>query len=356
MRTHLKYLFCAMLLLPVNILFSQTINRYGTTAASFLEIGIGSGPNAMGEAQVAVANDVSSIYWNPAGLSNLRGPSAIFMIQPWVVDISMLFTGGAFVIPNVGIIGLGLTQIDYGEMDVTTLDYQDGTGEKFKATDMATAITFSRKIVSWFSFGSSIKYIRSNIWHSSASAVAVDLGVIVDTEFFSRTQKRENGLKIGMSISNYGTRMKYDGIDLYQPIDISEYEDGNYGDVAGAFRTSEWELPLIFRIGISAQPIVTDFMKLTIATDALHPNNNIESVNLGTSLDYKIPGIGEVSVRGGIKSGMDKLFIDSRQFGVMTGVGLKLFYLGNQSISIDYLYKSMGILGNVQAYTVSIFL
>ena len=52
-------------------LYGQTINRYGTTTANFLEIGIGSGPSAMGEAYVAVANDISSIYWNPAGLSSV---------------------------------------------------------------------------------------------------------------------------------------------------------------------------------------------------------------------------------------------------------------------------------------------
>ena len=138
-------------------LYGQTINRYGTTTANFLEIGIGSGPSAMGEAYVAVANDVSSIYWNPAGLSYLTEPSALFMVQPWVADIDMLFVGGAFAIPKVGVFGIGITQIDYGEMDVTTLEYQDGTGEKFRATDMATALTFSRKIVSWFSFGSSLK-------------------------------------------------------------------------------------------------------------------------------------------------------------------------------------------------------
>ena len=166
-------------------LYGQTINRYGTTTANFLEIGIGSGPSAMGEAYVAVANDVSSIYWNPAGLSGLTEPSALFMVQPWVADIDMLFAGGAFSIPKVGVFGIGITQLDYGEMDVTTLEYQDGTGEKFRATDMATALTFSRKIVSWFSFGSSLKYIRSNIWHSSASAFAVDLGVLVNTGVFS---------------------------------------------------------------------------------------------------------------------------------------------------------------------------
>ena len=68
-------------------LCGQTINRYGTTAANFLEIGVGSGPSAMGEAYVAVANDVSSIYWNPAGLASLSNPSALFMVQPWL-DLS----------------------------------------------------------------------------------------------------------------------------------------------------------------------------------------------------------------------------------------------------------------------------
>ena len=78
-------------------------------------------------------------------------------------------------------------------------------------------------------------------------------------------------MNIGMSISNYGTRMKFDGIDIYQPIDVSELEEGNYGDVAGQFRPSEWELPLIFRIGVAIKPIVNNFTKVTIAADALHP-------------------------------------------------------------------------------------
>ena len=185
----------ALILIALNFISSQTINRYGTTTANFLEIGVGSGPTAMGDAQVALAEDVSSIYWNPAGLASLKKPSVVFMLQPWLVDINMLFTGGAVVIPGVGNIGFGITQMDYGEMDVTTLEYQEGTGEKFKATDLAASFTYSRKIVSWFSFGSSVKYVRSNIWHSSASAFALDLGVLVNTKFFSFTGKDEGWTK-----------------------------------------------------------------------------------------------------------------------------------------------------------------
>ena len=182
----LKSILIIISLICSNV-FGQTINRYGTTAANFLEIGVGSRATSMGDAYVAVANDVSSIYWNPAGLSNVSNSSALFMVQPWLVDIDMLFAGGAVVVPNVGVLGLGITHLDYGEMDVTNLEYQDGTGERFGASDMAATFTFSRKIVSWFSFGSSMKYISSNIWHSSASAFAVDLGVLVNTKFFSFT-------------------------------------------------------------------------------------------------------------------------------------------------------------------------
>ena len=48
----------ALILIALNFISSQTINRYGTTTANFLEIGVGSGPTAMGDAQVALADDV----------------------------------------------------------------------------------------------------------------------------------------------------------------------------------------------------------------------------------------------------------------------------------------------------------
>ena len=137
-------------------------------------------------------------------------------------------------------------------------------------------------------------------------------------------------MNIGMSISNYGTRMKYDGIDNYQPIDISEYEEGNYGDVSGQFRTSEWELPLIFRIGVALKPIVTNVINLTVSADALHPNNNAESLNLGAILNNKIPGFGEVSLAMGAKSGMSGIMKDGNDVSLTLGVGAKLFYLGNK--------------------------
>ena len=91
-----------------------------------------------------------------------------------------------------------------------------------------------------------------------------------------------------------------------------------------------------------------------ISADALHPNNNAESVNIGAALDYKIPGFGQVSLTSGAKNGMKSINSDGNDFSITFGIGAKMFYLANKSLSIDYTYKPMGILGNVQMYTVGV--
>ncbi len=345
-----KYLYFAIFFLMTgSFCFSQTPIRVGTTTANFLEYGFGSAGNAMGDAYVSMANDLSSIYWNPAGLASMNQSEAMFMYQPWLVDINTSFAATGIVLPKVGTLALGIISANYGEMEVTSLAMQEGTGEKFSSNDFAAMCSYGRKLTTWFSFGASAKYISSSIMHTKASAFAVDLGVIINTHFFSPDGERGNGLNIGMSVSNYGTRMKFDGVDLINPIDILPEEEGNFRDVPGQFRMQEWELPLIFRAGISVNPIVTERQKLTVAIDALHPNNNSESVNTGVEYALKLSNVSKIFVRGGYKA----LFMEESQYGFSMGGGILLNLLGNKALKLDYAYRDIGILGNVSNYTIS---
>ena len=70
---------------------NQKSEHISTTVANFLEIDIGSAATAMGGAYVSVANDVSSAYWNPAGLSFINKKQAYFMYQPWILDTDSFF-------------------------------------------------------------------------------------------------------------------------------------------------------------------------------------------------------------------------------------------------------------------------
>jgi len=288
------------------LLQAEGPNRVGTTTANFLEIGYGPAAIGMGHAYVSVANDLTAAYWNPAGLAFMRENEAMFVTQPWLVDVNSSFAGVGIPIENIGTIALSLIHMGYGDMEVTTLARQEGTGEMFDANEFAVTLSYGRAITEWFAFGLGAKYVSSQIWQVTASAVAFDLGVIVKTEYFSPTSDQKNGLKIGMSISNYGTKMQYDGINLINPIDILPDENGNYRDVPGQFKLSSWELPLIFRVGVSVNPIVTENQTVTLAIDALHPNNNSESVNAGIQYGLKIATFGKLFLRGGYRA----LFMD----------------------------------------------
>src|SRR5262245_49352629 len=60
----------------------------GTTGAEILKIGVGARAIAMGEAYTAMADDVSSLYWNPAGLALMQERTASFMYNQMVRDMS----------------------------------------------------------------------------------------------------------------------------------------------------------------------------------------------------------------------------------------------------------------------------
>ncbi len=349
MKKQMVHIFAVWFVL-LSFVFGQKPYRVGTTAANFLEIGYGTAGIAMGDACVSSVNDVSAIYWNPAALAFLPKNEAVFVYQPWIADISTAFVATSLNIPQVGTLGFHLIHAGYGTIPVTNLNAQEGTGETYSADEYAFGITYARQLTNWFSFGATGKLITSKIWHISASALAVDLGVVVQTHFFSVTGKRQDGLRIAMSIANYGTRMRYDGMDLIYPIDPYPDENGNYKDVPGQYRLSYWELPLIFRIGASLEVLKAEHHSLIVEADALHPNNNSESVNVGAQYGFTIPSTGKFFLRAGFKG----LFMDESQYGLTLGLGMVKYLMNNLSLKFDYAFRDVGILGSTHSYSIGL--
>jgi len=334
------------------LIYGQTPIRVGTTAAEFLSVGFGPAGVAMGDAYVSMTQDISAVYWNPAGLAFMDRSEVLFAYQPWIAEINTFFSAVGLSIPNWGAFAIGVLGVNYGDMEVTTVDMQKGTGEIFSAGDYAFTLSYSRKLAGWFGFGATAKYVHSSIWHSTASAMAVDLGVLIKTPFFSISGDEEKGLRIGMSLSNYGTRMKYEGIDLLNSVDILPDDAGNYKDTKVFYAADAWELPLIFRVGLSVLPIATYRHQLSLAVDALHVNNNSESVNVGAEYMIHAPGVGKLFLRGGYRA----LFLVDSEFGPTAGMGVKLNLMGQTAVQIDYTYRDIGILGYANLFGVRVIL
>ncbi len=346
----MRYFFLFIITLVTTVSAQVKPYRVGTTSASFLELGVGSAGSAMGEAYVSVTRDLSSLYWNPAGLAFMEQNEVLFSHRPWIADIKTTFAAVGFNLQNIGSFAVGFSNMDFGSTEVTTMEMQDGTGETYDAMDYAVTLSYARRLAQWFAFGASGKMISSKISRLNAQALAMDLGVTVNTPFFSPDGEVDNGLTIGMSIANYGTRMRYEGMELLRPIDILPDESGNYKDVEGQYRTRHWDLPIIFRLGMSVVPVLTSTQRLVLAVDALHPNNNSESVNAGAEYQLTYFGFGRFIVRGGWHG----LFMDDSPYGLTLGGGVHLTMLNNVVLKLDYAFQDVDYFDQYSCYTIGI--
>jgi opacity protein-like surface antigen len=340
-------------LLIINLLLVVLVfgnDRSGTTVANFLETGYGSTGISMGDAYTSVTRDITSVYWNPAGLGFMEKSEFTSFYQPTWADINNSMVAFGYVMPGLGTIALSMINVSYGDEDVTTVTKPEGTGEKFNGQDIAFNLSYGRRLAQWFSFGITGKYLQSRIWHEKGSAFAMDLGVSINTQFFSPDGSKEKGMTIAGCISNYGTRMKYDGIDLKNQVDVAPGDNGNYGYVPVRYELRSWELPLIFRFGASVNPIWTSLHHLTIAADALHTNNLNEYINIGGIYELTIPNLGILSLSGGYKG----LFLDDSNYGTTYGFGLKIFMMNNTALKINYSYRQFEKLPDLHGYSLGI--
>ncbi len=332
----MKKIILILLIALIGNIYGQS--KVGTTAAPFLNIAVGPRAIAMGGAFVATADDITSLYWNPAGSANLENNSAMFAYTNWFANISYNWAGASVNLGSMGTLGLSLMYLDYGKMEVTTLAEQDGTGEMFSAKDMALGVSYAAKLTDQFSIGGTVKYINQKIWNSSASSVGFDVGVLFLSNIY--------GLRIGATITNFGPDMQIDGKDLFVQHDIDPNIFGNNDQILAKLKTDEYQLPLTFRVGLAMDLFNNDTHKLTVGVDALHPSDNDESVNVGMEYGlYK-----NIFLRAGYKS----LFLNNAEEGLTLGFGLAYDVAPGLNLFIDYAYQDFGILKNSQHFAVGL--
>ena len=336
-------LFIIMLVLSTSITFCQSnfvadVSKRGTTAASFLSISEGAKATAMGSAFVAIADDQSAFFWNPAGLAKIDGVGVLFDHTDWLAGVAYNYIAASYNLGGMGTVGFSFLSSDYGDMKVTTVNAPEGTGQIFSASDVAFSLGYAINLTDNFAIGFNPKIIYQSIWEANAIGFAMDLGVQYKTPF--------DGIMLGMSISNFGTKMQMQGNSTLVTYDPDPNTTGNNGKIAANLSTDYWSLPLNFRVGLAYSPISTGNNKFTIAVDALHPSDNYESVNVGG--EYVFHDI--LFIRGGYKS----LFLKDSEESFALGFGVKQIFLGNIAVKLDYAYQDFGRLTNIQKFTLGV--
>jgi len=315
------------------------LTNRGTTAASFLEVGIGARSMGMGGAYVAVAQDAIAMYWNPAGLSRIQQASGVFEQVDWVTDVSFNFLAATIPLGNnIGSMGVFINSMSMPNQPVRTVQYPDGNGEEYSASSLVAGLSYGRNLTDRFSMGINAKYISERIWHEQASSFAFDIGTLYDTGI--------EGLRIGACISNFGPGLKLAGSDLLIYYDVDPQHLGNNDKIMAEYKMDEWPLPLNMQFGLSYTQNISSGVALLVALDALHPINATESVNLGTELTM----FNMLYLRAGYNA----LFLEDSEAGLTMGAGLNYRLFGASNIRIDYAYADLGRLGDISRFTLGL--
>jgi long-subunit fatty acid transport protein len=317
------------LCLPAQAQFAKV----GTVGMKFLDIGVGGRALAMGEAYAAVANDASAIFWNPAGIANVKNGDYFMGYTNWPADIN-LYSAAVVKKTGLGHLGAFFTILNTGLMNRTTPRDPDGNfSGTFAYEDWAAGASYARFLTDRFSFGTNVKILREKLADWDKTSWAVDIGTYYETGFKS--------LRLGLAILNFGPDMRFnvkdvDGIPVAPP--YGGHPDGldNNGDglVDNDTQEKAVPLPLTFRAGIAFEVLETENSKATVSAEVAHPSDNRERYNFGG--EYWFQNL--IAVRAGWK-------VNADEGGFTAGLGLKLPVL--HGVNFDYAYNDLGKLQGV---------
>jgi len=335
-----------ILIIIIALAFSTTAvmagnkDKVGGAGAQQLLIPVGSRGIAMGGAYNAMVTGNEAIYWNPAGLSASDATAeATFCNLQWLADTQVNYFAISSKFGRLGSFGVSAKIYDFGSFEQTTEFETEGTGLMVEPSNMVLGFTFSRQMTDRIFFGLNAKIISESFMRMSTSGFAFDFGV----QYVSSA-----GIRMGLTLNNFGGMMKYDGEDLQRTVDIPFTEAGSQ-TIDLRLEPQSFELPSTFEIGIAYDYRVNDQNTVTFATNYKNQNYGLDEFMGGVEYGFN----DMFFVRGGYAQAPEGT-ADDNIFGFTAGAGLKYALGGNTKVLVDYAFRDTKWFASNQWVTVSV--
>jgi hypothetical protein len=336
---------------------------YGTTSAEFLLFGAGARGTALGDAFAAVANDISSLYYNPGALALIEHPGAMVSTYDYVAETNYSWGGVAF--PFSGgsrSFGLQIGTFGFDNQPVYTVDQPDGTGAVYSVSQTFAGATFAQNFSDRFAAGLTAKFVFDQLGEVNGSAFAVDFG----TSFHALLSNHP--IKLAFVVANLGTDLKYSGdaLAVDSPRDPADPTVDNPPELPqpAELKTKGFALPTVFKVALAYDLLTGDQSRLTVLGDFNQANNNRAGFAGGTEWAMNKLGGSNfgVALRGSytyqpannITVNQATALNDEESLqGLAFGGGL-MYATEGINLGFDYAYKYLGILGATNFFTLSV--
>lgn len=197
---------------------SQSQAQVGITAVPFLQIEPDSRAAGMGNTGVAIADNASAVFWNPAGLAFQRGNQVSITHSEWLpqfnADLFYDYLVGKYYVEDIGTIGAHITYLNLGEQLRT-----DNTGleqGRFNSYEFSAGLSYGLEINENWSLGTGVRFIYSSLAEGTINGQSIDPGASVGVDLAGMYRSdpftlfnREASINAGLNISNIGPGINY---------------------------------------------------------------------------------------------------------------------------------------------------
>ena len=322
-----------------SLAYKKKVAQAGMT---YLSISLGARASGMGDATVASIRGIQGLFYNPATIADVSRLAIVANQVNWLVDTKLYGIGAAYSLGDWGTIGIDLVYMDYGTILGTRRVDKSIDERGFEITgdlgiqDYAIGVTYAYRISDRFAFGGKIKLAHEDL---GEAAFATDVYKNPETgqDELVYSSKRWTINHLGFDFGG----LYYTG---YKSLAFAFAFQNFSTDMK--FWAEDFQMPLVIRMGISmdlADWLSPDNENLNIlfSVDALHPNDNLERVYLGSEVIL----MKRFAIRGGYKFNHD---VESYSFGF----GVNFSYAG-LNYQLDYAYGGTTFFKDVSRFSLN---
>ena len=222
-------------------------DRAGSAGSTDLLINPWARSSGWAGANTAFSRGLESQFTNVAGMAFTRKTELIFAHTMWLAGTGINIENFGFA-QNLGaqrgVIGLTVMSLNSGQINETTVNQTEGTGNTYLVSNLNIALSYSRNFSNKISGGITVRIITQGLSNVNSTGFAVDAGIMYKTKLgklksFENKDDDNDNLFFGITLKNIGPRMRANGDGL-----STQFTSPIYGSlVTVEQRSAEYEMP-----------------------------------------------------------------------------------------------------------------
>lgn len=323
-----------ILLFPAESIKAGNDDRAGQAGAMELLINPFARSSGWGDANSACVKGLEAMFLNVAGIAFTQKGEFLFAQTQWLRGSDITISNFGFTQKlgeNKGVIGLSIMAMNFGDIEITTVNLPEGGIGNFSPKYMNIGMSYAKAFSNSIYGGATIRIINQSLADISAQGLAIDAGIQYVTGAMEQ-------MRFGISMKNVGPRIQYSGDGLSIRGFINKTDDNQ---ITFEQRSAEYELPSLIKIGGSYDFFFGDEHRLTAAAN--FTSNSFTKDQYAAGMEYALRGI--LYLRAGYVFEQG-ILDDTERTTALTGptggfsINVPLNKEKGSAFSVDYSYRA----------------